>query len=243
MNDCMEAWSGKTSEIEGAAWAETGSMRAGPRTARKRHDNHFCTIDINLLLVSLTGVPVARLSMSWFFFVRCKNSLFETLTHLGRQSARAQAQLLERGRGLLDGGFGGEALDTAGAHEADGFGVLVDVVGVRRVGDWAAVGQDQRVMAHRAHRGGLLAHLLSGFLQRGARVLHADAAATGGADVDDDRVGPGLGHLPGLLRGAGVDDGEEVQLAGGADHLHLAVEAQPGLLQLLAEAAVDEADG
>ena len=59
----------------------------------------------------------------------------------------------------------------------------------------------------------------------------------------DDAVGASAGHLLALLWGEHVDDGEEADVMGGADHLHFPIEAEIGRLQLGAEAPVYQADG
>ena len=58
----------------------------------------------------------------------------------------------------------------------------------------------------------------------------------------DDDVGAGLGHRDRLVRVEDVGRGQEVELAGLADHVDLEAKAHAGLLEALAHRAVEEAD-
>ena len=77
-------------------------------------------------------------------------------------------------------------------------------------------------------------------LQRGRG---ADVAAGGQAHVRHQHVGPGLGHRHGLRRLEHVGRGQQVHAGRGADQLDLEPVAHAGLLQALAERAVDQAHG
>ena len=76
-----------------------------------------------------------------------------------------------------------------------------------------------------------------------ARGLGADRAAGGEAHVRDDDVGAGLGHRGRLLLVEDVRAGEHVELVRLGDHVDLKAVAHAGLLEVLAEHAVDEAHG
>ena len=58
----------------------------------------------------------------------------------------------------------------------------------------------------------------------------------------DDDVRPRLGHRGGVILIEHVGRGEQVLLMGLGDHVDLQAEAHPGLLEVGAEHAVDEAD-
>ena len=72
--------------------------------------------------------------------------------------------------------------------------------------------------------------------------LGADAATGGEPHVADDDVGTCLGHRHGVVGAEHVRRGEQVEVAGGGDHLDLQPVAHARLLEVLAEHAVDQPD-
>src|SRR6478735_5799289 len=139
--------------------------------------------------------------------------------------------------------LGGQALHRGGAEEAgDPLGALDDVGGVVRLGDRAAVAEDEDVGAHPSRR---VVHLLDqghAVVER-LRRLGADRAAGGQAHVRDEDVGARLRHRDRLVDREGVRRGEHVLGACEPDEVDLEAVAHPGLLEVLPERAVEEPHG
>jgi hypothetical protein len=73
--------------------------------------------------------------------------------------------------------------------------------------------------------------------------LGADGAAGGETHVRHEDVGPGGGHGASFVRIEDVGGGEQVHLAGEADHLHFKVVAHAGFFETDAHGAIDQANG
>ncbi len=75
------------------------------------------------------------------------------------------------------------------------------------------------------------------------RRLGTDAAAGGQPEMHDDDVRAGTRHGGGVGLVEDIGRGQKVLLARQGDHLDLLGKGHAGLLEILAEGAVDEADG
>src|SRR5690606_30012971 len=109
--------------------------------------------------------------------------------------------------------------------------------------DGAAMGQENNILIDRAARFYDLLCPFYGEVHIHRCAYHADGPAYGGAHMGYDGIGTDLRHLYGLLRGGYINTGEKIHLRGQAYHIHLFLEAHPGLFEDIPKVAVNDGMG
>src|SRR5579884_1344269 len=138
--------------------------------------------------------------------------------------------------------FGREALDARSPEKAHHAGrLLKDVLGVLGLRDGTAVTEDQDVRVDGPRGIGKRLHPFSRPLKRQGRAS-ADAALGRQPHVWNQHIGASLGHRFGLLFGEYIRTGQQAEVMGHANHVHLESVAHAGLFQALPKAAINQAD-